>query len=216
MKNILLLTALLIISSIAFSQSVSIINYSQWSDPNTFQLSPSPTITGYGYYSDSLSTVYDNKPFYEYNNQYYCIESWADYYFWFTEKYSHLFEDPGVYSLYYLTDNDLGMASYIASNKYLGEFYPSLFQLDFEDNKLEKNRLSNDQYLAKEEKAIHKLEKQVHDNKSAINVKPITNNFYTPTLFKKEALRNKGNSSQNLGSKVNTTVSSPSSIKSKK
>jgi len=187
MKNTLLLIALLIISSIAFSQSVSIINYSQWSDPNTFQLSPNPTITGYGYYSDSLSVVYDNKTFYEYNNQYYCIESWADYYFWFTEKYSHLFEDPGVYGLYYHTNNDLGMASYIASNKYLGEFYPSLFQLDFDDNKLEKNRLANDQYLATKKTSIEKLEGQIKEKDKSVYSKKETKE--SPSIFEKEEFR---------------------------
>ena len=212
MKNSLLLTALLIISTIAISQSVSIINYSQWSDPQTFQLSPSPKITGYGYFSDSLSKVYDNKAFYEYDNKYYCIESWADYYFWFTEKYSHLFEDPGAYGYYYWTNNDLGMASYIASNKYLGEFYPSLFQIDFEGNVIEKNRLANDQYLPKKEKSVEKLEKQAQDVNNKTTSKEGT--LKSPSIFKKEEFRKneykspsstKGNM-QSTGSGSNKTI----------
>ena len=78
MRKITLLTLLLIASYGVFSQSTHTVEYFNWSNPNTFNLSPSPVITGYGFYSDSLSEVFDDKTFYEYNNEYYCIGDWWD------------------------------------------------------------------------------------------------------------------------------------------
>ncbi len=124
------------------------ITYHQWSDHNAFILSKSPIITGYGIYSDSLSKIYQGKTFYEYNGEYYAIESWADYYYWFTKKYAFMFKNPELYELYYLSNNDYSMASYIASENFLGERYPSLIRIDFLDSKVESNRLSDDKHLA--------------------------------------------------------------------
>lgn len=149
-----------------FSQSITTINYFKWSDPTTFKLSPSPYIKGYGHYSDSLSNIFDDKDFYEFNNEYYCIESWADYYYWYTKKYWHQFDNPAVYEYYYWTKNDLGMASYIASYNYHGKYYPSSIKLIFKDVAIT-NRLSSNIYIAKNENQITQLKDQKQHYKTA-------------------------------------------------
>lgn len=147
MKKTTLLTLLFLASVGLFSQSAITIDYYNWSNPATFKSSPSPIIKGYGFYSDSLSEAFNGKTFYEYNNEYYCIESWADYYYWFTQAYRHQFEDPQLYEYYYFTNDDYGMASYIASNKYRGKFYPSNLMISFADKNFENNRLDNAKYI---------------------------------------------------------------------
>lgn len=147
MKKTTLLTLLFLASLGLFSQSAITIEYYNWSNPTTFNLSPSPVINGYGVYSDSLSKAYNGKTFYEYNNEYYCIESWADYYYWFTQAFRYKFEDPQLYEYYYFSNDDYGMASYIASNKYLGKYYPSNILLTFKDKSLKNNRLQTDKFI---------------------------------------------------------------------
>lgn len=192
MKKLTLLTLLLIASYGVFSQSITTINYLKWSDPNTFSLSPSPIIKGYGFYSDSLSEAFDGKTFYEHNNEYYCIESWADYYYWFTQEYRHIFEDPQLYEYYYWSNDDYGMASYIASNKYLGKYYPSSIQINFGDLSVENNKLSSKKYIAeKNDKKIEVLNKQLQTTKNESNK---TNMEYkqrldAPEIFQKDQFR---------------------------
>lgn len=193
MKKIILFTMLLLASSAVFSQSTTI-NYANWSDPNTFKGSPSPLIKGYGYYSDSLSKVFDSKIFYEYNNEYYCIESWADYYYWFIKKYRHMFEEPQLYEYYYLCNNNFGMASYIASSKYLGKYYPSSIQVKFDNLLVEDNRLNTDKYFTEiSDKKFEDLNKQLNapkdlkkTTKPQIMVKPKAIELYYEDQFIKK------------------------------
>lgn len=176
MKKILLLSLSLFLFFTAFNQTITKVDYFKWSDPITFKLSPSPHITGYGYYSDSLSNVFENKDFYEYNNEYFCIESWADYYYWYTKKYWHLFENPAVYEYYYWTKNDLGMASYIASYNYKGEYYPSSIKLVFKNKEIE-NRLATNKYIATNDREFSRLKDQkIHNGPN----KSVTTNKKTP------------------------------------
>jgi hypothetical protein len=172
MRKITFVTLLLIASNTLFSQTSKTIDYFNWSNPSIFHTSPSPIITGYGTYSDSLSLVFEGKAFYEYNDEYYCIESWADYYFWFTQKYWFEFNDPGLYEYYYWTKDDFGMTSYIASHKYLGKYYPSLIKLNFGNTAVEENRLNTNRYIAQNTKAINEFSKQLKDNSAKKYDKP--------------------------------------------
>ncbi|MCD6555572.1 MAG: hypothetical protein J7K64_00130, partial [Bacteroidales bacterium] len=115
MKKLLITTAILAFSIGAFAQEVP---YYKWSDHMTFMLSNQPIITGYGMYSDSLSKVFSGKTFYEYNNEYYPIESWADYYRWYILEYFWFFDEPALYEYFYIKKNDLEMAKYVSGNKY--------------------------------------------------------------------------------------------------
>ncbi len=192
MRKITLLTLLLIASYGVFSQSTHTVEYFNWSNPNTFNLSPSPVITGYGFYSDSLSEVFDDKTFYEYNNEYYCIESWADYYYWFTQRFSYQFSDPQLYEYYYWVKDDYGMASYIASYKYLGKYYPSLIKLNFGDLSVKNNRLINDKFFAQNDKKIERFNKQLQTTKDESNNTNIEykRRYEAPEIFKKDQFRN--------------------------
>lgn len=160
MKKLAILTFLLAISTALFSQQFTI-SYLQWSNPTSFQLSPSPNIKGYGFYSDSLSNIYKGATFYEYNGEYYRINSWADYYYWFVKKYWFLFVDGAHYEFYYLTNNDLGMASYISSYKYSGKYYPSSILIDFEDEIVSENRLASNVYFINNNKELSLFEKEL-------------------------------------------------------
>jgi len=135
-----------------------VIRYDNWSNPYYFN---SPIVTGYGEYSDSLSKVYDGKSFYIYDNEYYLIESWADYYLWFTKRFWYNFTNPELYEVYYITDNDYGMASYIASH-YNGAYYPSLIKIDFleRSNEMKGSRLINEEFLATDENKANLIIKE--------------------------------------------------------
>lgn len=165
MKTITTLILFIAIAIGSYGQN-STIAYYDWSNPKVFIMSPSPKVTGYGYYSDSLSKVYEGKTFYVHNYEYYVIESWADYYLWFTKKYSHLFTGPAEYEYFYLADDDFGMASYIASNKYEGKFYPSSIVVDFKDAKIERNRLSSNKRFVETNKEKALLDKELNQPKN--------------------------------------------------
>ncbi len=192
MKKVLLLTMVLFTCQFVFSQSNHTVLYSNWSDSNTFKLSPSPLITGYGFYSDSLSKVFDGKTFYEHNNEYYCIDSWADYYYWFTKEYWYQFNDTQLYEYYYLSEDNYGMASYIASNKYLGKYYPSLIQLFFGDLTVKNNRLINDRFLAEYDNEIEEFKQQLKTTKEESNKTNIKykQKYEDPKIFNKDLFRN--------------------------
>lgn len=158
------LVTILLISSLslsAFSQVTKIVEWYDWSDPVTFQLSPMPVITGYGPLSDSLSNVYDGKTFYVYNGDYYMIDSWADYYYWYIQKYWYHFDDPGLYEFFYLTENDYGMAAYIAGDYYRAYYYPSRVMVRFSDRTVYYNRLEDSRYMAETSKEISRLSRRL-------------------------------------------------------
>lgn len=209
MRKITLLLIVFFIAFIARSQPLKTVAYYDWSSSTTFQLSSSPLVKGFGYYSDSLSKAYDGKTFYEYNSEYYLIESWADYYYWYTKKYWYKFKEPQLYEYYYLAKDNLGMASYIAGNYYQEYYYPSLIYIDFGKLSVKENRLSNTRYLALNTKDINKLNNCLktdtdprikhNNNQKPINYKRSTStaNTYKPlSSFK-----------TNPGGKINTTYS---------
>ena len=118
MKNFLILLLIIFSTNTIFSQIQKIpqIPYYNWSNPITFNAGKSPIDTGYGFYSDSLSKAHGDSTFYVYNDEYYPIETWADYYRWYINKYWYNFTDPTLYEYYYIIKDDYGMASYIANN----------------------------------------------------------------------------------------------------
>lgn len=84
-----------------------------WSDPVAFDWSH-PKIRGYGELSDSLKTIYPEQDFYEFNGTYYAIDTWADYYNWFTKKFWYRFTRPvGEYEAYYLIGDNQFMMEYV-------------------------------------------------------------------------------------------------------
>jgi hypothetical protein len=188
MKKTTLLTFALFAFQLLIGQTTTSVDYFNWSNPETFKLSPSPIIKGYGYYSDSLSQVFNGKEFYVHNNEYYCIESWADYYYWFTQEYRHLFEDPQIYEYYYFAGDDYGMASYIASNKYQGDFYPSSITLSFADRTSENNRLASNRSIPSNDKEIESLNKEIESKKNtqSSNISQSHTQEKTPDIFDKK------------------------------
>ncbi|MDX9695594.1 MAG: hypothetical protein RBT49_07360 [Bacteroidales bacterium] len=189
MRKITLLTLLMAVSLCIFSQTN--VPYYKWSDPMTFQLSPRPRITGYGYYSDSLSKMFDGKTFYVHNDVYYPIESWADYYLWFTKVYYFKFEDPQLYEFYYWGGDDHGMASYIASNKYKDKYYPSSIFVDFRERPIKNNRLATDENFLNKEDEIDAFIKKLKYEKENDIKEDDSDKKEGPEIFIKEDFRKK-------------------------
>lgn len=164
MRKIILI--LVLITSQAHSQSV---NYLNWSNPITFKAGHSPIIVGHGELSPSLYDIFETV-FFVSGDEYFKIDTWASYYYWFTQKYFYLFRQPELYEYYYNTNNDFEMVRYIAKN-YRGALLPS--KIDFSsvnlkcqnmlyaDNDIKANRLKN--YINNEydkEKEVEYLEKR--------------------------------------------------------
>ncbi len=119
------------------------ISYKDWSNPLMFRYSPAPFITGYGVHSDSLEEVHGST-FYELDGEYLAIETWADYYYWFTQKYDILFrESSAVYRTSYFLNDISGMIRFVYfNNNYKGDHFPSQIRLFFK-NKREIRSVSN-------------------------------------------------------------------------
>lgn len=114
----------LIVCQLSYSQNSKYISYLNWSDTNAFLLSQSPRITGYGPKSDSISKANNNKAYYLLNNVYYEINSWADYYNWYVQKYWYQWNSPDLYQYFYYVNDDFGMANYVVMN-FIGKRYPA-------------------------------------------------------------------------------------------
>ncbi|MEQ6167108.1 MULTISPECIES: hypothetical protein [unclassified Ekhidna] len=121
-------------------KSQNVISVNQWSDPITFEVSKTPLVKEYGSLSDSLKGEFGvDFYFNSIENRYYAVESWADYYYWFTHLYPYLFrESILLYDHFYQSGDNAGMASFILSDNYLLDYYPSSFVLFFPESRLTK------------------------------------------------------------------------------
>jgi hypothetical protein len=160
MKKVLITLIVVVVSLNLTAQKMHTVAWYNWSNPVSYQLSPSPYITGYGYHSDSLSKAFNGTTFYVYNEEYYPIKSWADYYLWYVNKYWYKFHDSELYEYYYHIKDDFGMASYIAGRSYQGRYYPSRICISFINKEVEINRLyANSRYIASNDKQVKKFKK---------------------------------------------------------
>lgn len=123
----LLLTFFTLVFFVAIGQRRKKVNWTEWSDSTSFFQGKAPLLTGYGQFSDSLSNVYNGKTFFHVNGVYYVINSAADYYLWFTNKYPNLFkESVESYRYFYLEKDNYNMLRYIEHN-YIGAKKPLKF-----------------------------------------------------------------------------------------
>ncbi len=220
MRKITLFSILLVTTLTVFGQTHQTpyqIVYTQWSDSAIFKQSPEPFVSGIGEYSDTLSHIYNEMTFYEYNGEYYCINSWADYYYWFTKKYSYYFENPLLYDYYYWSRNNLEMAKYIASYNYKGRFYPSFIKLDFKDKVNSIYKINNHKYIASNQSQIQKFKKQASKPKKVTSYTKYDKENKTYYSFNKTP-SNISHNTHARTSKVSssTSLKRSSSIKSKK
>ncbi len=117
--------ALLAISISSYSQS-PLINRYTWDSPVAYENSSTPTLKAFGEHSDSLKSAYGVQ-FLFHNNNYYHVNSWADYYLWFTQKYSYLFNlSPDLYKFYYQSGDNWAMMDYVF-NSYRGDILPTIY-----------------------------------------------------------------------------------------
>lgn len=142
MKKSILLTFVILFSTGINAQNA--IQVTQWSNQVAFENSSLPAIRHYGELSDSLKQAYGGISFYEHEGNYYPVKSWADYYYWFTQRYWYRFAaSVSIYELYYFSDDDLNMARFISGNNYLADVYPSNCILAFSDPKIQ-NRMNQE------------------------------------------------------------------------
>ncbi|WP_420317698.1 hypothetical protein [Ekhidna sp.] len=121
-------------SSLAQNQEI---NQYNWDNPTTFELSPAPFIKAKGELSDSLESVHGGE-WLVHNNTYYSVESWADYYLWFTQKHWYRFsQSPYVYQYFYDTKDNLNMMLYVM-DKSLFDIYPSEILVRLSDSDVRK------------------------------------------------------------------------------
>lgn len=173
MKKITFLILLTSLISISVKSQTFYVNKNLgWSDPKVYQLSPEPVINEYGVYSDSLSKVYDGKTFYEHDSIYYAIESWADYYYWFTQRYWYNFTDQvALYELYYYSKDDYHMIEFIANN-YTGKYLPGIKDTKFFETKGLAANFNSEEFLKQNKVNKAEREKYIKDHNRIVNNKP--------------------------------------------
>lgn len=142
------------------SQTAHKVPYYKWSDPSSYQLGPAPVITGNGALTDSLLSIFEVRSVYEYNDEYFLINSWADYYLWYTNKYWFHFNMPELYQYYYNSDDDWGMVNFVANN-FKGNYYPSKIIVTTEDNKPLFNQWTEKRLIASNKIDVDKYAKKL-------------------------------------------------------
>lgn len=169
MKTIILLFILTFSFSMVKSQSTHKIPYYNWSSPQSYVLSPSPAIKGYGEFSDSLANAYSVQEVYVHNGQYFLVNSWADYYLWYTTKYWFHFEMPELYHFHYYNNDNYQMTKYIATN-FTGTYFPSRIAVTSENDLELFTQWSNKKMISssdkKQTKYINRINKQAERNQS--------------------------------------------------
>jgi len=199
MKKLFLLLIFTFNISFLYGQKEVVIHMNNWDSPVAFDLSTPPLIIGYGPESENLSKIY-NVQFYFYDNNYYKISSWADYYLWYTQKYHFEFTNPELYQNSYDNGDNLAMIKFIKGNIKTDRF-PSVIILStsmssdkwvsndksteaigWNNKKANRNEISSDlknsfdkeetysQYISNKNKSINQK------NSNSIN-----NNFHTKT-----------------------------------
>lgn len=212
MKKLILSISFGLLISSLFGQSTMVVDYYKWSDPATFQISTPPRINGWGQLSDSLSNIFNGTLFYKLDDKYMPIESWADYYLWYTREYYYLFHVPTLYEYYYQTSNDYQMAAYIAGNSYKYDYYPSNFTLRFTGKPFNENRLAKNHSITLTKKQEQKFVK--YTNRKQKEYKNIKYNDPDIHHIKKESKdinhkRGYKTSYKNRNSSTNSTFSTP-------
>lgn len=150
---------------------IQTVSYVDWDNEVIYELSQRPLIIGVGKYTPELYKQ-TGKTFYEYNDNYFQINSWADYYNWYTQKYWFQFRNPTDYQNYYNAKDNYQMAKFVATN-YLENVYPTRFQIGLANGSYgiaqnSKIALEDDDYIAQAEKNRRDLEK--YRNKYPIRV----------------------------------------------
>jgi hypothetical protein len=167
--------------------NITLIDYYNWSSHTTFKMCNSPKTTGYGKLSDSISNTMNGIIFYHINNKYYPIQSWADYYYWFTQKYTSLFSCPELYEYYYFTENNYGMVTYIFGEHNLYKNYPSNIFIRFDDK-------PNNKYKPKfNEKKLHNNVENYKENENYHNSNMKFNNTKEHKIIRNSSFKKNRN-----------------------
>lgn len=116
MKNVAFIIFLAIASSLNAQLTI---DANTWDDPVTFQNSGVPLIADFGESGDSLALAFSNgTKFYAINDKYTPVNSWADYYLWYTQKYWYRFSrSVDVYAYFHKAKNNLEMMNFIFNNE---------------------------------------------------------------------------------------------------
>ena len=194
-KSIFFISAFLF-SIFSYTQTNEGISYQNWSNKAVFEAGKTPNITGYGTKSKELKVKFGSTYFVS-NGEYYEINTAADYYYWFTNEYGYLFDQPDMYEFFYLTKNNIEMVRYLADH-YNRERYP--LEINFENI----GNIDNN--------AAFTL---INDSENSVNSEDIKRSRYASeqinsTSYKNSSIDKRNNNIQETNSSSESNESSPS------
>lgn len=171
MRLLTIVLTLSMFGSFSFGQTEVFkeISVDEFDDYDAFVDSPPPYITGKGEKSDSLSYSNLIYEYYEVENQYYEIESWADYYYWLSKKYTYLFNKPEIFEHFYEMKDNVQMIKYLSFNYSVWHFPSSIKIKPHEELASHENRFSISNHIIKSQDDIDymkgqlRLKKQRHE-----------------------------------------------------
>ncbi|WP_436517786.1 hypothetical protein [Ekhidna sp. To15] len=103
------------------------------SNAQFYEINSKPTLRTIGPLSDSLAALHDISDFLIHDNTYYGVETWADYFLWFVNKYEHQFGagDRLLYEFHYSSKNDVQMSEVLANNFFFQERFKDDVTIQF-------------------------------------------------------------------------------------
>lgn len=137
------------------------ISVDEFDDYRAFADSPTPYLTGRGVKSDSLSISNQVFDYYQAGDQYYAIESWADYFYWLSKKYTYLFNKPEIFEHFYKMKDNVQMIKYLSFNYSVWHFPSTIKILPHDGLSSYENRFSNLYHIIKCEDDREYMEDQL-------------------------------------------------------
>jgi hypothetical protein len=132
-KSYILFSILFIIYSTINAQKKkeNLASWYDWTDSTAFAEGPDPILKEFGPYSDSLSNAYNGMDVFVANGRYYVINTLADYYLWFIDRYPSLFKRSATrYYEFYALKYDVGLYDFVRRN-YKGKHFPVPFNRSY-------------------------------------------------------------------------------------
>lgn len=191
MKNLLIILSLFISGLLTGQQKL---NQFTWDDPVVFKNSGNPFVRSYGELSDSLSSLTDDKiDFYFHNGEYFAVQSWADYFNWFTTKYWYRFAiSSDVYRFHYLTGNNIEMMRFL-NNECVSEsihLSPAVARIEWENvDQLQDRRQRRTKAVAFSESSFEKENKVLISRKKRDEVIAIRKAEFKQTQSQRDLSR---------------------------
>ncbi|OHX67928.1 hypothetical protein [Flammeovirga pacifica] len=143
----LLSTLIVLLATFSFTHAQNFqiieIDVNDFNSYEAFSKSASPHIIGRGPLSDSLSNSNMVFDYYKAGNEYYPIESWADYFYWMSKEYAYLFNKPEIFEHFYEMKDNVQMIKYLSLNFSIWHFPSTIKIKPHKELPRSHNRFSN-------------------------------------------------------------------------